>query len=608
MRKIVCKFYGVFKSLHKSQQQDYLSFILEYSNAYRKIIEDECGCLAITKQYDEGELALLQNCEAIWYFCEIYILSGANDASMTSVAPFLVKWLNSLPPERCFNPAIWENTESYPTPETSKEYWNYIIHSAIFGDYNVVKYLISLDSRNQEWQNFSDRSEKRRGAENEIHKLYATIDEIMTAVPSNDESSFRVEQFKNWQQAIKEFLPSKFLDPRLKIVFEIFSGNNKVIKENCNNWKEYVTAHVNYCFPEYSQSQLEALFKKLPDTFPECQHDPLFSFYKSIVQKNFRKLFDGVGELGSWWMLSHLSDLFSCARVNVGDFELEKEREEYVSQFARWLSDEGLLTLVPAYLAECPKQGKFKLKDFLQTIPITSEKQASLLLSICSANDLEQVFQNKIKVTVAKQMNDKNQYCGALRWYLDAKELSMASTVSDALLNTIVKRIKECDAPLIKMSVNEMQAKGRIDPTDKIIDANDIEGDSLLQNLQFLDVFHSVVSAYQAEKYDLVQSGLVTLLNGSAPKRFWLSLLLDAKMLIEDKKVIFGPMETSLLMRALDQLSYTLHDEYLFQEGNPWPLIHQNLKNIFTQNYSKSLTKNARGGVGSGMASGVSIY
>jgi hypothetical protein len=519
-----------------------------------------------------------------------------------------VKWLNSLPPERCFDPALLENTESYPTPETSIEYWNCVIHFAIFSDYNVVKYLLSLDSRYQEWQHNRDRSEMRRGAENELHKLYATIDEIMNAVPSNDESTFHVELFRNWQKANKEMLPSKILAPRLKIVFEIFAGNNKVIKEHCNNWKEYLTAHVNYCFPEYTQSQLEALFKKLPDAFPECQNEPLFSLYKYVVQRNFRKLFDGIGELGSWWMLSHLSYLFSCARVNVGDFELEEEREEYVSQYARWLSSEGLLTLIPSYLAECPQEGKIKLKGFLQTIPITSEKQASLLLSICSANDLEQEFQNKIKMTLAKQMNDKNQYCGALRWYLDAQELSMASTVSDALLNTLVKRIRECDAPLIKMNVNEMQAKGTIDlKNDNIIDVNDIEGDNLLQNLQFLVVFHSVVSAYQAEKYDLVQSGLVTLLKGTAPKRFWLSLLLDAKMLIEDKKVIFGPMETSLLMRALDQLSYTLHCEYLFLEENTWPVIHQNLKIAFAQNYSKSLTKNARG-VGSGMTSGISIY
>jgi hypothetical protein len=232
-----------------------------------------------------------------------------------TVAPFLVNWLNSLPAERCFSPALLGNTESYPVPETSKEYWDFIIHFAIYGDYEVVKYLLSLDTRYQEWQHNQDRSEKRRGAENELHKLYDSINEIMAAVPSNGESSFHVELFKNWQQAIKEILPSKNLDPRLKTVFEIFSGNNKVIKENCNNWKEYLTAHVNYCFPEYNQSHLEALFKKLQETFPECQNDPLFSLYKSIVQRNFRKLFDGLRELDLWWMLSHLSDLFFlCSR------------------------------------------------------------------------------------------------------------------------------------------------------------------------------------------------------------------------------------------------------------------------------------------------------
>lgn len=57
----------------------------------------------------------------------------------------------------------------------------------------------------------------------------------------------------------------------------------------------------------------------------------------------------------------------------------------------------------------------------------------------------------------------------------------------------------------------------------------------------------------------------MTLLAGTAPKRFWLTLLLDAKMLIEVKNVIFGMTEASLLMRALDEISYTLHSEYLGQ-------------------------------------------
>jgi len=229
------------------------------------------------------------------------------------------------------------------------------------------------------------------------------------------------------------------------------------------------------------------------------------------------------------------------------------------------------------------------------------------VLSICTANELEQEFQNTIKIALAKQMYDKKQYCGALKWYLDAREDSMASTVSQSLLNTVVKPLKECDSPLIKMIVNDIHSKWTIDLTVKVMDVNDISGDNLIQNLQFLVIFHSVVAAYQAEKYDIVQSGLVTLLKGSAPKQFWLSLLLDAKMLIEEKKVIFGPTETSLLMRSLDQLSYTLHGEYLFQAENPWPVIHQTLKTVFAQNYSKSLTKNARG-VGSGMTSGMSIY
>lgn len=47
------------------------------------------------------------------------------------------------------------------------------------------------------------------------------------------------------------------------------------------------------------------------------------------------------------------------------------------------------------------------------------------------------------------------------------------------------------------MVVNEMQVKGLIDISNPIIEINDIKGDNLRQNLQFLVVFHRMVSAYQ---------------------------------------------------------------------------------------------------------------
>lgn len=38
-----------------------------------------------------------------------------------------------------------------------------------------------------------------------MHKLFASIDEIMNAVPSNEESAFYFEQVQKWQNAIKEY-------------------------------------------------------------------------------------------------------------------------------------------------------------------------------------------------------------------------------------------------------------------------------------------------------------------------------------------------------------------------------------------------------------------
>lgn len=66
------------------------------------------------------------------------------------IAPSLVNWLNALPIDDFdINPEIFSESDSYPAPEKTKDYWECLYHFAIHGDFEIVRALLALDTRYQ---------------------------------------------------------------------------------------------------------------------------------------------------------------------------------------------------------------------------------------------------------------------------------------------------------------------------------------------------------------------------------------------------------------------------------------------------------------------------
>lgn len=596
MRKLVCQFYGVFRELQLAAQQEDFgpNSVILASAAYRNVIETTCKDMLVDESSEE--LELLYDCGAIWYLCEICLLNNEGSVSLK-----LIDWLNSIiKNDYDINANTFMDTNQYPEPEKSQEYWEILYRYALANDMDQVSNLICLDSQYRQWAQGSDPHED---LESELHKLYNAIEQILTYYPLNDEGSFRMDSFRTWQNAIQEhILTNKHLDDKLRVVFEILVGDKEIIREYSKNWKEFLCAHIGYCEPQCTIIDLESLFKKLLRYFPECQDDGLFNLYLNITQKNISKVVVKVGEIGSWWMVSHLVDLFYHADIVQDHLGIEQKREDFFSKYSQALSNQNLINLIPAYLCYCcPKTGKDLLRKILEKTPIRSEKQAVLFLGYCTVYELGVDFTKILKTILANQMHQNKQYCSALRWYTDAGEIKSATEVTTLLLNDVVKRFRLCDAALLRLIVNDIQSKEKIQLDEKFKGKiNDVTGDSLEQNLQFLVVFHRIVAAFQLDRFDIVQEGLILLFQGIAPKRFWLSFLLDIQVIIEEQKFVFGVAELTVFMRALEQLSFSIHTEFL-GEPTTFPTTQQILKNVLIQNYAKSLMRNTNIGVGASM-------
>jgi hypothetical protein len=150
-------------------------------------------------------------------------------------------------------------------------------------------------------------------------------------------------------------------------------------------------------------------------------------------------------------MLSHLSDLFYHAHIMGDHLEFGQKRELFIYQHAMSLLNQGIFlktryfrisfnrsdlnTLVPAYLAfGCPKNGKEILKKILRSTPLASEKHACQMLTTCAQYKLDRDVAVALKTTMAHQLRQRKQYTAAMRWFIDANDIPMASIVSSLLL------------------------------------------------------------------------------------------------------------------------------------------------------------------------------
>jgi len=233
-----------------------------------------------------------------------------------------------------------------------------------------------------------------------------------------------------------------------------------------------------------------------------------------------------------------------------------------------------------------------------------------VMLSVCEKFDIRKDFQNLLKVSMGNNLEKKGYYCSALKWFMQAGDVIQATRASTILLDNIINRINLVDVALIQMTVNALQKEI---PEKKIGTSlrytNQTEGDDLKRNLIFIYLFNQIVIAYQEEKYEIVQSGIISLLKDFSPNRYWLFLLLDAKLLIETKKVIFAPLDLTTLMDSLAHLSNIRQHSNFREEKEDgiesWPNIQHSLRKAFVQNFSTSILRNSNFGIGSNNFTGI---
>ncbi|XP_060068620.1 nuclear pore complex protein Nup85-like [Ylistrum balloti] len=215
-------------------------------------------------------------------------------------------------------------------------------------------------------------------------------------------------------------------------------------------------------------------------------------------------------------------------------------REFLLLEYATSLMSHKSLWIVGvSYLDHCPEFGRKYLEHFMENISIESEKKAQKLLHICQERNLVEQAKSICKVMGRRHMQHK-RLGAALTWFLKSKDVALSTVIAERFLF-------------------EYSEKGSFSNLDLI---DNLGPSMLLSNrLTFLGKYREFHKLYEEKEFQAAGQLLLSLLQARlAPKRFWVTLLVDAIPLLEAEEVIFSSSQTFDLMHCLEELMREFKD------------------------------------------------
>ncbi|XP_053087338.1 nuclear pore complex protein Nup85-like [Pangasianodon hypophthalmus] len=210
-------------------------------------------------------------------------------------------------------------------------------------------------------------------------------------------------------------------------------------------------------------------------------------------------------------------------------------REFLVLEYASGLfSHHSLWQLAVDYFDHCPEFGRVYLELQMERVPLETERKALKVLRICEQRQMNEQVRSICKI-MAKRALSNNRLGSALSWSIRAKDAAFATLISERFLQDYCTRGSFSDLDLIDNLGPAMLLSDR---------------------LTFLGKYREFHRLYGEKKFTEAAKLLLSLMTAKiAPRSFWMTLLIDALPLLEQKEVIFSVDQTHELMFCLEELT-----------------------------------------------------
>jgi len=302
-----------------------------------------------------------------------------------------------------------------------------------------------------------------------------------------------------------------------------------------------------------------------------------------IVNKDPHTIIRDIGANIGFWCSAHLTDLlYHCNMLEKEMLPFGTDVREYflLSYGSSLQSTYGMWQITAQYYKYCPKLGRRYLEELIDHESVDTEKKAMKLVAFCERSGLDDSSKDVCRRFAMRKMQE-GCYGSCVYWLVRAKDYAKLADITDKLLDNFYQKGISED---IENAVNHLGFDAAIDPKQEK------SPNILIEKFAFMKLYKQLTSCWEQRNYNQAASTIVELLmSKQTPRKFWLSLLIEAVPILEAKEIYFNNKETLQLMNCLEQICISHRKkEYLDARGISEEQI-QVIRLALARNLAKSI-------------------
>ncbi|KAM4691597.1 nuclear pore complex protein Nup85 [Rhinophrynus dorsalis] len=538
LRKLFNESHSIFVGLQKSEEEpsskSRKAELVRVSKNYRSVLQacmeemltvaDSTRDQALSAKY-VSQVSILSAMELSWNLFEILFIEAATAGVLLAL---LLDWVRL---HVCEADKIAQEVLRSDSPTQHERFWDAITGYVLQGRMDEARQLLAKEA------SFSVTSRSMCRVLDDLLKKMPTIASSGTQTLTEFEL-----KWQHWREECdRHLLCGTFSsNSNMEFVCKILLGDEEAMlekKELMTTWYHFLVSRLLFTYPTVKPTEMHFYAQSSLDMFlaGDSRPEPLDNVLLAAFEFDIHQVIKEFSIVSSnWWFVAHLTDLLDHCQIFQSHnlYFGSNMREHLLLEYASGLfSHHSLWQLGVDYCDHCPNLGRFYLELHMERIPLSTEKKALKALRICEQRQMTEQVRSICK-TMAMQALRNGRLGSALSWSIRAKDAAFATLISDRFLKDYCERGKFSDLYLIDNLGPAMLLSDR---------------------LTFLGKYREFHRLYSEQQFSEAALLLLSLMTARiAPCSFWLTLLLDALPLLEQKQVIFSAEQTYELMRCLE--------------------------------------------------------
>ncbi|XP_060760323.1 nuclear pore complex protein Nup85 isoform X2 [Neoarius graeffei] len=513
----------------KSKKPQFVSISKNYRSVIRACMEELQQAAVSTKdtQYS-NQVSILLAIELIWNLCEVLFIDAAPAGSLLL---HLLDWV------RLHKADVDEKAREVlqgESPAQHRAYWDVVMSFVLQGRMDEARQVL----------------QKQASLQPASRAVYQLLDNLLHKMPVfNPGGTQTLTEFdvkwRHWHEECDRCLQDNSFasSHHLATICKILVGDEDALleqKELLGTWYHLLISRLLFSHPTVKPAELHYYAQSSMDMFlePHSAPEPLDSILLAAFEFDLHQVIkDCSFALNNWWFVAHLTDLLDhCKLLQSHNLHFGSNLREFlVLEYASGLfSHHSLWQLAVDYFDHCPEFGRVYLELQIERVPLETERKALKVLRICEQRQMNEQVHSICKI-MAKRALSNNRLGSALSWSIRAKDAAFATLISERFLQDYCTRGSFSDLDLIDNLGPAMLLSDR---------------------LTFLGKYREFHRLYGEKLFTEAAKLLLSLMTAKiAPRSFWMTLLMDALPLLEQKEVIFSVDQTHELLFCLEELT-----------------------------------------------------